>query len=244
VLSLIVGSEHQHLYWSGSGKTSQGTAIPGSCQQARFGISNCVRLWYLQVWWIPRWGSLWIAFPSVADPLFFPVFSLDKGNSGLIFLRWVDAPICIWSLQILFPICWVFQLMSCPMCPGSLLLSWNMGLSSSYPQVSISHCYIPPCNFLILWTSQHPSTPALLSPSPSSLPPKYLPTSTSLDDYFVLPSKPYWSIHILVILFLSYGLWVVLWAFWDFFVIPTYQWVHTMCGFIWNCCYLTQDDIF
>jgi hypothetical protein len=46
-------------------------------------------------------------------------------------LRWVGGPIpqpeavpmqWIWSLQILSPICWLFQLMSSPLGPGNLLL--------------------------------------------------------------------------------------------------------------------------
>ena len=41
-LGLMVDSEHLHLYWSGSGKTSQWTATPGSCQQGLFGIINSV----------------------------------------------------------------------------------------------------------------------------------------------------------------------------------------------------------
>ena len=53
-------------------------------------------------------------------------------------LRTVDGPICqlgtvpnlwIWSLEVLPPFCWVFQLMSSLLGPGSLLLSWNLGLS-------------------------------------------------------------------------------------------------------------------
>jgi hypothetical protein len=42
VLSQMVGWEHLHLYWSSSGRASQGTAIPGSCQQALLDISNSV----------------------------------------------------------------------------------------------------------------------------------------------------------------------------------------------------------
>ena len=92
--------------------------------------------------WIPRWGSLWMAFPSVSAPLFVPVFPLDRSNSGLKFWRWVGGPIpqlgampnlWIWSLQVLSPLCWVFQLMSSLLGPGSLLLSWHLGLSSGYP---------------------------------------------------------------------------------------------------------------
>jgi len=36
------------------------------------------------------WGSFWMAFPLVSAPLFVPAFPLDKNNSGLIFLRWVN----------------------------------------------------------------------------------------------------------------------------------------------------------
>jgi hypothetical protein len=44
---LVPGFEYPHLYLSGSGRASQGTAIPGSCQQALltsalvFGIGVC-----------------------------------------------------------------------------------------------------------------------------------------------------------------------------------------------------------
>lgn len=61
-LSLMVGCEYLHLYWSGVGRTSQGTAIPGSCQQVLLGISNSVGVWCLQMGWIPGWGGLWMAF--------------------------------------------------------------------------------------------------------------------------------------------------------------------------------------
>ena len=43
-LSPMVGCEYVHLYWSGAGRTSQRTAIPGSCQQVLLGISNSVRI--------------------------------------------------------------------------------------------------------------------------------------------------------------------------------------------------------
>jgi hypothetical protein len=44
---------------------------------------------WLYMGWIPRWGSLWMAFPSVSAWLFVPVFPLD--NSGLKFLRMVGG---------------------------------------------------------------------------------------------------------------------------------------------------------
>jgi hypothetical protein len=40
--------------WSGTGRTSQGTAIPGSFQQVLLGISNSVGVWCKQMGWIPR----------------------------------------------------------------------------------------------------------------------------------------------------------------------------------------------
>ena len=73
VLSLIVDCEHLPLYWSGSGRTSQYTAMPGSCQQVLLGIHNSVWVWCLQMGWIPRWGSLWMALPSVSAPHFVSV---------------------------------------------------------------------------------------------------------------------------------------------------------------------------
>jgi hypothetical protein len=93
VLSLMVGCEHLHLYWSGSVRASQKTAVSVSCRQALLGISNSVWVWCLLVEWIPRWGSFWMAFPSVSAPLFVPVFVLDRSNSGLKFWRWVGGPI-------------------------------------------------------------------------------------------------------------------------------------------------------
>jgi len=81
--------------------------------------------------WIPRWGSLWMAFPSVSDPFLVRVFSLDRKNSGLKFLRWVGGPIpqtgavpihWIWSLPVLSLLYWVFWLKSSLMGPRNILL--------------------------------------------------------------------------------------------------------------------------
>ena len=59
--------EHLPLYLSGCGRASQETAISGSClQQALLGICNSVWLWWLNMGWISRWSSLWMAFPSVS----------------------------------------------------------------------------------------------------------------------------------------------------------------------------------
>jgi hypothetical protein len=69
VLSPVVGCEHPRLYWSGSVRASQKTAVSGSCQQALLGISNTVCVWCLHVGWIPRLGNLWKAFSSVSAPL-------------------------------------------------------------------------------------------------------------------------------------------------------------------------------
>jgi hypothetical protein len=89
--------------------------------------------------WIPRWGSLWMAIPQ---SLFHsvPAFLFDRNESGLIFLRWVDAPISqpgtvsthwIWSQQVLSPLCWVFQLMLSLLGPENLLGPWHLGFSTS-----------------------------------------------------------------------------------------------------------------
>jgi len=66
VLNVVVGCVL--LYWSASETISQGTATRGSCQYALLGISNSVWVWCLLMGWIPRLGSLWMAFPSVCAP--------------------------------------------------------------------------------------------------------------------------------------------------------------------------------
>ena len=92
-LSPMVSSEYLHIYLSGAGRNSQGTAMPGSCQQVLLDINNSVWVWCLQMGWIPRWGSLWVTFPSVSALLFVPAFPFDTRNSGLSYLRWVGGPI-------------------------------------------------------------------------------------------------------------------------------------------------------
>ena len=61
--------------------------------------------------------------------IFVPAFPLDRNNSGLKFLRWVGVPISqlgampinwIWSLQVLSPLCFVFQLLSSLLGPRNL----------------------------------------------------------------------------------------------------------------------------
>jgi len=122
-----------------------------------------------------------------------PCIYLDRNNSGLKFWRWVSGPIpqlgwggmpilCTWSRQVLPPLCGVFQLML------FLWLSRNLGLSGCYPQFLMHHWYKLLFNFLTLCPSPpSPNIPdsASLFPSPSLLPPKSVPPSTSLD-YFVL----------------------------------------------------------
>jgi hypothetical protein len=83
----MFGCEYLHLYWSAAGRTSQGTAISGSCQQALLGSSKSVVVWFLQMRYIPVWGSLWMALSSVSVLFFVPVFSLDSNISGLKILR-------------------------------------------------------------------------------------------------------------------------------------------------------------
>jgi hypothetical protein len=144
------------------------------------GITNIVWVWCLQMGWIPRWESIWMAFSLVSAPLFVPAFPLGRNNSVLIFLRWVDGPIpqlsallnlWIWSLQVLFPLCWALQLMSFTLGPESLLLSWHLRLSSGHP--TVPH---PP----LLYTSIQFPDPLYFSPS-SSMPvsPHFLPHSSS-----------------------------------------------------------------
>jgi hypothetical protein len=59
-----------HLCMSGSGKDYQETALSGSCQHALLGI----RIWWLYMGWIFRWGSLNGLFFSLSVPHFVSIF--------------------------------------------------------------------------------------------------------------------------------------------------------------------------
>ena len=195
MLSQIVTCKHLQVYWSGSERASQETAISDSCQQARLGISNSVWVCCLHMGRTPRWGSLWSAFPSVSALLFVPIFPLDRNNSGLKILRWVVGPIpqqgdvpnlWIWSLQVLSPLYWVFQLMSSLLGPGSLLLSWHLGLLGGYPQFPIlaTHfCSISWPLYISLISSHNWSCYPYFPSPPKSL----LPSAS--HDYCVPPTK-------------------------------------------------------
>ena len=83
----MIGCKYLHLYWSGAGRTSQGTAIPGFCHQVLLGMSNSVHIGCLQMGWIPgEEGSLLMAFSSVSL-----LISLERNISGVKILRWVGG---------------------------------------------------------------------------------------------------------------------------------------------------------
>jgi hypothetical protein len=73
-LSPTVGCELPPLYLSGSGRASQETAMSGFHQQALPGVHHNVLVWWLYMGWIPRWGSLRMALPSVSAPHFASIF--------------------------------------------------------------------------------------------------------------------------------------------------------------------------
>ena len=89
--------EHPRLYWSGSGRTSQETAISGSCQQAILGISNSVWVWCLM--WDGSPGVAVPGWPLLQPRLLVSAFPLDRSNSGLKFWRWVSDPLYISSIS-------------------------------------------------------------------------------------------------------------------------------------------------
>ena len=137
-----------------------------------------------------------MTFPSVYVSFFVPVFPLNRNTSRLTILRYVGGPIpqlgavpiyWRWFLQVLSPLCCIFWLKSSQLGPGSLFLPLLLGLSSSYPQFTIPHCYILLLDILTLCIFLLPlpiSEPAPLFPSPSSL-----PGSSSISyDNFVPPS--------------------------------------------------------
>ena len=75
MLSPTFGWEHPPLHLSGTDRASQEIAISWYtfCQQALVGIHNSIWVCWLYIEWIPRWGSLWMVFPSVSAPYFVSV---------------------------------------------------------------------------------------------------------------------------------------------------------------------------
>jgi hypothetical protein len=180
LLSPVVGCEDMPLYLSCFGRASQEVAITSSFQQALLDNLNNVCVWFLYMRWIPRWSSLWMVCPLVSAPHFVLVFPLDRSHSGLKIWRWVRGSIpqpedlpnhWIWSLQILPPLCWAFQLISFLLCPGHLLLSWHLGLAGGYHQLYIPDCYSPLIKFLTHCVSSC-LLPYLILPLP---PPFFVP---------------------------------------------------------------------
>jgi hypothetical protein len=102
--------------------------------------------------------------------IFVPAFPLDRDNSGLNFLDGRGGPMSIyrrWSRQVPSPFCCVFQLMSSPLGPGSLLHPWDLGL----PSVSRSSW---PTVFLFILKALWISLLSLPLPGPAP-PPFFLP---------------------------------------------------------------------
>lgn len=71
---LMVGCGHPLLHLSTSGRAAKEIVISGFCQQALPSIGNIIRVCGLYMEWIPRWNSLWLAFPSVSTPHFVSTF--------------------------------------------------------------------------------------------------------------------------------------------------------------------------
>ena len=117
VLSPMVGYEHSPLYLSGSGRASQETAISSSFQQALVGIHYSVWVWWLCMWWIPRWGSLWMILPSGSAAnvvsitpsmgILFPILRSNEVSthlSSLFLIFWCIAN-CILGICCVMNIC-------------------------------------------------------------------------------------------------------------------------------------------
>ena len=92
VLSSLAGWKYPSLYLLGTFRVSQQTTISDSFH-LEFGIHNRVCDCYLHMWYIPRWGSICIAFPSVLAPQFVSV-SIPM---GILFSFIRDPSIYTWS---------------------------------------------------------------------------------------------------------------------------------------------------
>jgi hypothetical protein len=104
--------EYLFLYLPVSGIASQDTALSGSLQQNLAGICNSFCIWWLIMWWIPRWASLWTVHPFVSALNFvsvtpsmgilFPIVRRNevstRRSSFLIFLCFANCILGILSL--------------------------------------------------------------------------------------------------------------------------------------------------
>jgi len=116
--------------------------------------------------WILRWGSLWMTFPSVFGPFFFPTIHFGQRNLGLIFSKFVCAPFpqlgdisihWIWSVHLLSLLCWVFQLKSSWWVLGTSWVPgiWDFLVATPVHPIPLLHTYFQfpdPC-------TSHPSPP-------------------------------------------------------------------------------------
>jgi hypothetical protein len=153
--------------------------------------------------WIPRWGSLWMAFPWVSAPHFVPIFSLDSSNYGLKFLRWVGGPTPQPGASIGSP---------SPLL-GILANLIPFGYWELLAFLAPRTCWwlLPVSNPQLLHTSVQIADPLYIIDVPSytwtslfpPLPPKFHLPSASWE-YFVPPSKKDWSIHTLVFLLIEF----------------------------------------
>jgi hypothetical protein len=70
-LNSMVGCKYLHLSPLVAGWASQRTAIPDSCLQAQYGISNSFWVYCVVLEWISSWIDPWVAFHSVSAACFF-----------------------------------------------------------------------------------------------------------------------------------------------------------------------------
>ena len=106
----IDNCKHPFLYLSGTGITSQETAISGYCQQNLSGICNSVWVWRLHVEWIPRWGSLWMVLSSVSSPNFVSV----TPSMGILFTILTRKEVStLWSSFFLSFMCFANCILGC-----------------------------------------------------------------------------------------------------------------------------------
>ena len=135
--------------------------------------------------------------------------------------------------------------MSLLLASGTLLLSWHLGLSVGYSQLTILDCFIPFFNYLALCTSFQLLPHLILSPVFCCHDSSFFscPPSTFHDNFFPLLSWTEAS-TLRSLFFLSF-IWSVssITGMWSFLHKYMYQWVHTMCVLLWLG-YLTQGDIF
>ena len=126
--------------------------------------------------------------------IFGSVFPLDSNISGFKNLSYMGGTMMqLWvmtvywriCLQVLYPLDWILLLKSSTLHPGSLSPSWTLGLSCGYPHFPISTAFLSVQLSVLSPLSFSTCTCPSFLPSCSSIPLRFLLSSSSIAVFYI-----------------------------------------------------------